>query len=261
MTSPESGSQAIHPLSPPASWPAKLTAMTAMAIGIAHDINSYLTVIRGNNTIIQRSLPAGTRAIENSRMLDEAAVEAVDLAHALFVFSGHGMSDVEDVNLTSLIQQIESTIRARIQPPNRVCFVTDSPAPTVRGDPAMITKAILNLVENAAEALLCEAGTVTVTVGFKDCTSADLAASYQDAQPLAGGYSFIEISDTGHGIAPAVHERMFDPFFTTKIRARGMGLPFALGVARSHRGAILISSAPGIGTSARLYLPSRINEP
>jgi signal transduction histidine kinase len=244
----------------PAEWAHKLTAMTAMAIGISHDMSNCLTVIRGNNAIIQRSLPADSRAIENSHMLDEAAVQALDLAQSLYVFSGNEVRDVEEVNISSLVGRIGADIKARVPQAVSVHFRMDASMPTVRGDPAMITHAVLDLVDNAAEAMMGGAGSITIGTGVRECTETELAACYRDHLPPAGRYGFVEVVDTGCGISPEVRDRMFEPFFTTKIRAHGMGLPYVLGVARSHKGAILIDSAPGKGTTVRLYLPCRLND-
>jgi signal transduction histidine kinase len=244
----------------PSEWAHKLTAMTSMAIGIAHDMSNCLTVIRGNNAIIKRSLPADSRAIENSHMLDEAAVQAFDLTQSLYVFSGNEVRDVEDVNLSSLVSHGGADIKSRVPQAVSVQFRMDASMPMVRGDPAMIKHAVLDLVDNAVEAMMGAAGAITIGTGVRECTEAELAVCYRDHLPPAGPYAFAEVVDTGCGISAEVRDRMFDPFFTTKIRARGMGLPYVLGVARAHKGAILVDSAPGKGTAVRLYLPCLVND-
>jgi CheY-like chemotaxis protein len=75
----------------------------------------------------------------------------------------------------------------------------------------------------------------------------------------------VEISDTGVGIEPEALPKIFEPFFTTK-RAphRGLGLALVYGIISNHGGGVAISSQPGKGTSARIYLPaekSRIHSP
>jgi len=72
-----------------------------------------------------------------------------------------------------------------------------------------------------------------------------------------GPYAEITVSDTGHGMAPEVMERIFDPYFTTKEKGvgTGMGLAVVHGIVKSHGGAITAESKPGKGSSFYVYLP------
>jgi CheY-like chemotaxis protein len=87
----------------------------------------------------------------------------------------------------------------------------------------------------------------------------ELAEPTQDrtAKLMPGNYVCVEVSDTGAGIAPDVLPRIFEPFFTTKgARHRGLGLAWVYGIITNHGGAVAVSSQPGAGASARLYLPA-----
>jgi len=68
----------------------------------------------------------------------------------------------------------------------------------------------------------------------------------------------VTVSDDGVGIEPEIRPRIFDPFFTTKSSDRGTGLGLATvyGILRQHRGAVTVESAPGSGSTFRVYLPS-----
>ena len=67
----------------------------------------------------------------------------------------------------------------------------------------------------------------------------------------------VEITDTGAGIAPDVMPRIFEPFFSTKgSRHRGLGLAWVYGIVTNHGGAVAVSSRPGKGATARMYLPA-----
>jgi CheY-like chemotaxis protein len=77
-----------------------------------------------------------------------------------------------------------------------------------------------------------------------------------DEPPVAGLYVYLEVTDTGSGMNAETQARIFDPFFSTKFTGRGLGLPVVLGIARGHRGAIRIQSAPGKGSSFRVLLPA-----
>ena len=73
----------------------------------------------------------------------------------------------------------------------------------------------------------------------------------------AGSYVCVEISDSGPGIEAEALPRIFEPFFTTKRPPhRGLGLALVYGIITNHGGGVAISSQPGKGTSARVYLPA-----
>jgi signal transduction histidine kinase len=75
---------------------------------------------------------------------------------------------------------------------------------------------------------------------------------------LDGHYLLVEVTDTGHGIAPDKLNRVFEPFFTTKEvgQGTGLGLSQVHGFAHQSGGAVDIDSVPNQGTTVRLYLPS-----
>jgi CheY-like chemotaxis protein len=112
-----------------------------------------------------------------------------------------------------------------------------APQASTRGLPGDIRAALLNLVQNAVDAMP-EGGTLTMRT-FEEGTDTCLA-----------------IRDTGVGMSADVRERAFEPFFTTKgFRGSGLGLAEVYGIARRHRGTAIISSVPGRGTEVTLRLP------
>ncbi|HBZ56989.1 MAG TPA: hybrid sensor histidine kinase/response regulator, partial [Syntrophobacteraceae bacterium] len=88
----------------------------------------------------------------------------------------------------------------------------------------------------------------------------ETSASLGDIEP--GTYVRLMVSDSGHGMAPEVLERVFEPYFTTKKQGEGTGMGLAVvhGIVKRHRGAIAIHSEPDKGTIVEIYLP-RIDAP
>jgi CheY-like chemotaxis protein len=91
-------------------------------------------------------------------------------------------------------------------------------------------------------------------------TNLDLDASYASmlSEATPGPCVLLEVSDTGSGIPPDVLERIFDPFFTTKDvgKGTGLGLSTVHGIVKGHGGLLKVISAPGQGTTFRIYLPA-----
>ncbi|HEY7489842.1 MAG TPA: ATP-binding protein, partial [Candidatus Tectomicrobia bacterium] len=117
--------------------------------------------------------------------------------------------------------------------------------PPVLGDAEQLQQVLLNLSVNALQAV-GPAGRVTLRTR---CQPPGLVGP--------GGWSAVEIADTGPGIAPADLSHIFEPFFTTKgqIGGTGLGLAISREIIRSHQGEIQVESTPGHGTQFRVALP------
>jgi len=99
-------------------------------------------------------------------------------------------------------------------------------------------------------------GVIAVSTGTERLSLAELVAARASTDAAPGEYIWCEVGDNGCGMSPEVLARIFDPFFTTKCTGRGLGLAAVLGIVRSHRGALKVTSEPGTGTTFRVYLPS-----
>ena len=115
-----------------------------------------------------------------------------------------------------------------------------APRVPVRGIPGEIREALLNLVQNALDAMQ-NGGTLGMSTR------------------VAGNDAMIEVRDSGIGMSEEVRERAFEPFFTTKgTGGTGLGLSEVYGIVRRHRGRAEIESAVGVGTTVRLVFPLAI---
>jgi CheY-like chemotaxis protein len=114
----------------------------------------------------------------------------------------------------------------------------------------------MNLITNASEAIGHRNGTITIATRNVPVARAHLTGEFFADNPPAGGCVAIEVSDTGVGMDAETREKIFDPFFSTKFTGRGLGLAAVLGIVRSHRGAIKVTSRPGKGTCFEILLPT-----
>jgi PAS domain S-box-containing protein len=112
--------------------------------------------------------------------------------------------------------------------------------PPVACIPSQLNQVFMNLLVNAAHAMESR-GTITLRTGTED------------------DGVFVEIRDTGKGMTPEVQKRIFEPFFTTKPvgQGTGLGLSLSYGIVQKHHGRISVASAPGHGTTFRVWVPVR----
>ena len=114
----------------------------------------------------------------------------------------------------------------------------------------------MNLLINAAEAIGDRAGRICLQTAVRHITEKDdIFWRYTDQPLSAGSYVSLQIQDNGDGMEPDNIAKIFDPFFTTKFTGRGLGLAAVLGIVRSHRGGLRVSSEPEMGTVFELLLP------
>jgi CheY-like chemotaxis protein len=108
----------------------------------------------------------------------------------------------------------------------------------MHGIPGELREVLLNLVQNALDAMAGAGGTLTLRTR------------------VTTAHVVMEVADTGAGMSADVRDRAFEPFFTTKGSAgTGLGLAEVYGIVRRHRGTAQIESLPGVGTTIRLIFP------
>jgi CheY-like chemotaxis protein len=123
----------------------------------------------------------------------------------------------------------------------------------VLGSPAHLSKTVMNLVSNAAEACK-DSGVVTLTTSNRHLNQP--IKGYETVKD--GDYAILSVCDTGEGIAPEDMKRIFEPFYTKKIMGRsgtGLGMAVVWGTVKDHAGYIDLESRVGRGTTVTVFLP------
>ncbi|HWD98587.1 MAG TPA: response regulator [Bryobacteraceae bacterium] len=231
----------------------KLESLGILAGGIAHDFNNLLTGILGNASLL---VDAGIGTTEDQIALQElmsAAERASQLTRQMLAYSGRGKFISRPISPGREAREIASLIRASI--PRNVKIVFDvTETPTIDADKGQLQQLLMNLVINGAEAIGPGGGEVQIST-HTERFAVPVGGFYPAEELRAGDYVVIEIKDDGAGMNEETKARIFDPFFTTKFTGRGLGLAAVLGIVRGHRGGIKVDSAPGGGTTFRIYIP------
>jgi PAS domain S-box-containing protein len=238
----------------------RLESLGVLAGGIAHDFNNLLLVIMGNADLASRLLPSDHAASAPLEEVGLACHKAANLTRQMLAYSGRGRVEVERLQVSTTIREIERLIRSVI--PKNVEFKIDLSAelPFIKADAGQIQQVIMNLVINAAESIpVGRQGTVCVRA-YAQCISESVVEhGAGEEHPPAGNYITIEVEDDGIGMSEATRLRIFEPFFTTKLLGRGLGLAAVLGIIRAHKGTLRVDSTPGSGTRFQVLMAAEFD--
>lgn len=231
----------------------KLESLGVLAGGVAHDFNNLLGAVLGNLDLAVQRLPFGAPARPFLDEVDAAARRAAALTQQMLVYAGRSRPLARRLDLGRLLDEMRGELEAL----TRGCELRIETAPgvAVEADAGQLRQVLHSLVANASEAIGGRAGEVSVALTTRAVARAALGPGVFGDADFDGPCAAIAVGDTGCGIDPAILPRVFDPFFSTKFIGRGLGLSAALGFVRAHRGAILVDSQPGAGSTFTVLLP------
>ena len=232
----------------------KMEAIGTLAGGIAHDFNNILGVIFGCTELALFDVPEGTDAYRNLRQVLNAGNRATDLVQQILTFSRRKEMEQKPVRLGIVFKEALKMLRASLPSTIEIRQEIKQDSGMVLTDPTQMHQVLMNLCTNAAHAMREKGG--VLKVGF-DNVEFDSKEEAQNPDLSPGPYVRLTVGDTGHGMDPAILERIFDPYFTTKEMGDGTGLGLAVidGIVRGCKGAITVHSEPGKGTAFQVFLP------
>jgi GAF domain-containing protein len=229
----------------------KMDAVGRLAGGIAHDFNNLLTVIIARLDFVLEEIPADDRRRADVELVAGAAERASALTRQLLAFSRRQTLEPKIIDLNSVVRDVTRLLRRVIGENIELASTLASDLGHVRADPGQIEQVIVNLSVNARDAMPA-GGTLTITTSRVEVTGDRPVPGLKP-----GWYVVLTMRDTGYGMDAETRLRAFEPFFTTKELGRGTGLGLATvyGIVKQHEGHIVVDSAPGKGTTFRIYLP------
>ncbi|MCF6157980.1 MAG: response regulator [wastewater metagenome] len=219
---------------------------------IAHDFNNILSAIIGYAEMLQNKMKKNHPLRNYVQKILESADRAAKLTQNLLTLSRKQISNPKPINLNTIIQWIENTLlrlipRERIQ--LKIVFIDKHC--TVMADYGQIEQVLVNLVTNARDAMP-DGGILTICT---EIVELDQTFIREYGYGKAGKYVCMIVSDTGTGMDEETKKMIFEPFFTTKKKGTGLGLAVVYGIIKQHGGYIQVKSAPGEGTTFKIYLP------
>jgi signal transduction histidine kinase/ActR/RegA family two-component response regulator len=230
----------------------KMEALGRLAGGVAHGFNNLLSVILGYTEMLAERFTPGDQASESLQQVKLAAEKASALTRQLAIFSLGRLGRDVPLELDAVVAGHLPIVRRLLTGSVTLTFRPGAPGAWIRADADQFERALLNIAANARDAIE-GAGEVRITTRTLALAEGDASIGLLPPGP----YVEIAISDTGAGMSDPVRSRLFEPFFTTRQDEghRGLGLAIVYGVVRQASGHIEVHSAPGAGTTIRMYLP------
>jgi signal transduction histidine kinase/ActR/RegA family two-component response regulator len=237
----------------------KMEAVGRLAGGVAHDFNNLLGVITGYGEIVQRRLPDDDALAPKVAEILKAAERAAGLTRQLLAFSRQQVLQPRIVDVNALVTDLAKMLRRLIGEDIELEAALDRELGSVKADPGQLEQVLMNLAVNARDAMP-EGGRLAIATTNLEVGSAE-AALRPPMRP--GSYVLLSVTDTGTGMDAETQSHLFEPFFTTKEigKGTGLGLSTVYGIVKQSEGYIWCESAPGAGTTFRIYLPRADGKP
>jgi len=226
----------------------KLASLGELAAGIAHEINNPVAIMVEEagwieDLLQEEEFKEGENLDEFQRALRQIRTQGSrckDITHKLLSFARRTDPAKHDVSVNELVTEVVSLSEQRARYANVAMSVnlTDD-LPPVSVSPSELQQVLLNLINNALDAMDPAGGKLEITSRPED------------------GYIVIDVADTGPGIPQANLQRIFDPFYTTKPvgKGTGLGLSICYGIIKKMNGEISVNSAAGIGATFHVKIP------
>lgn len=231
----------------------KMQALTTLSGGIAHNFNNILSAIMGYTELVMEELPPGSQVHDNLNEVLKASMRAGELVRQMLIFSHAREKFIETFELCKHVEEAFRFMREAI--PTSIEMVSSFPdvSVIVNCDTYQLREALINLCNNAVEAMNPENGRLIVSVSVEKSKHTGFETTSQDR-------AIITIADNGCGMSKEVLEHAFNPYFTTKgdIARVGMGLAVVHSIVTDFGGTIDIKSEAGKGTEVKIGIPALI---
>jgi signal transduction histidine kinase len=222
----------------------KLASLGVLAAGVAHEIRNPLTAIKARLFTQQKGLAPGSRERTDAEFIGREIDRLEKIVSDFLRFARPVEPECVPLSPAELLRGVRELMAPQLRESSIDLAVEPAVETKVIADPEQLKQVLINLVQNAAEALGKD-GTITLRAA--------------ESRITLGGRTrevvILEVEDTGPGIPVEVQERLFDPFFTTKPSGTGLGLSIAARIVEKHGGALRFRTGANRGTTFDIVLP------
>jgi two-component system cell cycle sensor histidine kinase/response regulator CckA len=235
----------------------KMEAIGTLAGGVAHDLNNVLSAQVSYPDLILMDLPEDSPLRKPILTIQKSGQKAAAIVQDLLTLARRGVVATEVTNLNQIINNyLESPECENLKefyPDAKIESDLETHLLNIAGSPVHLSKTVMNLINNAAEAMP-DGGDIFISTQSKYIDKP--IRGYDDVKE--GDYVILTVSDSGTGISAGDLNRIFEPFYTKKVMGRsgtGLGMAVVWGTVKDHKGYIDVQSTEGKGTTFTLYFP------
>ena len=235
----------------------KMEAIGTLAGGVAHDLNNILSGIVSYPELLLMQLPKDSPLVEPLETIFQSGKRATAIVQDLLTLARRGAATLSVLNINPIVEDYLKSPEFRklksFHPRVQISTKLAQDLLNIEGSSVHLSKALMNLVSNAAEAMP-RGGSIQIATENKYVDTK--ISGHEDI--AEGDYVVLTVSDNGLGIAPGDLDRIFEPFYTKKKMGQsgtGLGMSVVWGTVKDHSGFIDLKSALGIGTTFRIYFP------
>ena len=235
----------------------KMEAIGTLAGGVAHDLNNILAGLVSYPELLLMDLPEDSPLRKKISTIQKSGEKAAAIVQDLLTLARRGVAITEAVNLNTIIYDyLMSTEYRKLKEFNpHVIVETDLEKDllNILGSSVHLSKSLMNLISNAAEAMP-DGGEIHIVTENRYIDRP--IRGYDNVEQ--GDYVTLTVADTGIGISSEDMEKIFEPFYTKKKMGRsgtGLGMAVVWGTVKDHNGYIDAQSRKGKGTTFTLYFP------
>ncbi|GJE42775.1 two-component system VirA-like sensor kinase [Methylobacterium soli] len=233
----------------------RMETVGTFASGIAHNFNNIVGAILGYAEMAEERVHPRDRSRPHLSEIRRAGERARDLIDQILTFGRRRDAARRPIRVSALVAESASLLRASLPPGIELTLREGGADAVVSGDATQLQQVILNLGNNAAQAMDGE-GPLLIRTEIRQVRA---SASELPELLAAGRYVRILVEDRGRGMDEATRSRIFEPFFSTRPAGNGLGLATAREIVREHSGTITVASQSGAGTCFAVWLPCTTN--
>ncbi|MBN1848942.1 MAG: PAS domain S-box protein [Deltaproteobacteria bacterium] len=240
----------------------KMEAIGILAGGVAHDLNNILSGLVGYPDLLLMDLPEDSPLRSSVLAIQKSGQKAATIVQDLLTLARRGVENKKILDLNKIVSEtVTSPEIEKIKAfhPNVVIKTRmDKALLNIHGSSIHITKALMNLISNAAEAMP-DGGVLRIQTENRYVDKP--ITGYDHVEE--GDYVVLIVSDDGIGISSDDLKNIFEPFFTKKVMGRsgtGLGMTVVWGTVKDHQGYIDVESVEGGGSTFTLYFPATTEE-